>query len=76
AQVGTDYVDVINLAGILPQSVLPMLTSSYVDGQVTVIAVGYYDGQMQHPSINANSDLIAARFPVEGLTEEVVNKLA
>ena len=75
-QVGTDYIEVLRRAGILRQSVSPKLGSSYVDGSVTVIIVNYYDGETQRASINANSVLIAARKPVEGLSDEVVCKLA
>ena len=76
AEVGTDYFDVLRLAGILPQkSVLPVFISDYVDGTVTNLIIGYYDGT-NHDSINANSILIARRLPVKGLDENVVNKLA
>ena len=76
AEVGTDYVQVLRLAGLLPESVPPILNSSYVDGSINVIIVNYYDGGTQHVSINANSVLIVNRGPVDGLSEDVVNKLA
>ena len=75
-EAGTDYAEVLRLAGILPESILPTLSSSYVDGSIKRIIVGYFDGENAHSSINANSALIAARMSVDGLTDEVVNKLA
>ena len=75
-EVGTDYSDVLSLAGILPQSVFPILDSSYVDGNITSIVVNYYDGETVYDSINANSALIAARMPIDGLSESIVNKIA
>ena len=74
-KIGTDYVEAVRLAGILPQSVLPTVNSSYVDGTVTNIIVGYFDGT-NHDSINANNVLIANRMPVNGLSDVVINKLA
>ena len=76
AEVGTDYISVLRLAGLLPESILPMLSSSYVDGKITQIIVNYYDGKTMRISINANSVLIVKRVPVNGLDENVVNKIA
>ena len=73
--VGVAYVELLSRAGILPQSVLPKLSSSYVDGSIGIVVVGYNDGAY-HDSINANSPVIVRRMHVEGLTDEVVNKLA
>ena len=75
-EVGTDYMEVLALAGLLPLSVPPTLSSSYVDGTITELTVGYYDGETVRFSINVNSVLIVARMPVDGLSETVVNKLA
>ena len=75
-EVGTDYAEVLRRAGALPQSVTPVLNSSYVDGNLDVIIVDYYDGQTKRVSIDANSVLICARKSVDGLSDEVVNKLA
>ncbi|MCH5153149.1 MAG: hypothetical protein J1F68_04245 [Clostridiales bacterium] len=75
-EMGTDYVQVLRLAGILPESVMPTLSSSYVDGKLTMIIVGYYDGEATHDSINANNPMIAARMPVDGLSADVIDKLA
>ena len=76
AEVGTDYISVLRLAGLLPESILPTLSSSYVDGKITQIIVNYYDGKTMRNSINANSVLIVRRAPVNGLDESVVNKIA
>ena len=73
---GANYMDVLRLAGLLSQSVLPTLNSSFVDGKITKIIVNYYDGETACDSINVNNAWIAARMPVKGLSEEVVNKLA
>lgn len=75
-EVGTDYMEVLALAGLLPQSIVPTLSSSYVDGTITVLPVGYYDGDTARSSINVNSILITSRMPVDGLSVAVVNKLA
>ena len=76
AKVGADYVAVLNLAGLLPESILPTLSSSYVDGKITLIIVNYYDGETARISINANSESIVRRMPVNGLSDSVVNKIA
>ena len=73
---GTDYMDVLRLAGLLPESVIPTLNSFYVDGDIEIITVGYYDGEKICDSINVNSILIISRLSVDGLSESVVNKLA
>ena len=73
--IGTDYVEVLRLAGLLPESVMPTLSSSYVDGETKFVIVNYCD-ETFHYSINANSILIASRLPVNGLSDDVVNKLA
>lgn len=76
-KVGTSYFELLQSAGLLyGTSVLPPFSSSYVDGRITKIIVGYYDGENEHDSINANSPLISARLTVDGLSAEVVNKLA
>ena len=73
---GTDYYDVFRLAGILPQSAVPTLSSPYVDGSVTNLIVDFYDGSIRYSSVNANSVLIAMRQHVDGLSDRVVAKLA
>ena len=75
-ELGTSYYDVVALAGILSQTVLPTFASAYVDGSVNKIVIGYNDGETNRESINVNSALIAARLPVDGLSEDIVNKLA
>ena len=75
-EIGVDYYEVFRLAGILPQSAFPTLSSSYVDGSVTAISVGYYEDDTRHDCSNANSPYIVARMKVDGLSEDIVNKLA
>ena len=73
---GTDYLNLIQLAGILSVTVLPFMYTEVIDGSVIEIILDYYDGNQVRSSINANSVLIALRGEVEGLTDDVVNKLA
>ena len=74
--VGTDYVEAIRMAGILEQSYLPSLNTSYVDGKVSQIIVDYVENNVRHSSINVNSGKIIGRWPVDGLSQAVVNKIA
>lgn len=76
AVVGEDYTEVLRRAGLLNESILPTLSSSYVDGSVTVIYVDYYDGETVHESTNVNGLTIAAHIDIDDLSIEVVNKLA
>ena len=76
AEQGTDYFEVFSLAGILPESALPLVSSPYVDGSVTVLIVDFYDNQVRYSSVNANNPLISMRMSVDGLTDDIVNKLA
>ena len=73
---GADYFEVFSLAGILPESALPSLSSSYVDGSITILIVDFYQDEKRYSSVNANNPLIAARMSVDGLTDAVVNELA
>lgn len=75
-EMGEDYFTVFSLAGILAESVLPTISSPYVDGSVDVLIVDFYDAGIRYSSINANNPLIAARMSVYGLSDDVVNKLA
>ena len=75
-EVGVDYFEVFSLAGILPESALPSLSSSYVDGSITILIADFYQDGVRYSSINANNPLIAARMSVDGLSDAVVNKLA
>lgn len=73
---GTTYTQLFQLAGLLPETVLPAFYTTPIDGSITRIILNYYDGEIACDSINANSPLIAARIPVNGLTEDVIDKLA
>lgn len=65
-----------SMAGLLPQSMIPLYYTDTVDPTVTSITVDYTDGTKRCSCINANSPLIAARLPVEGLPEAAVELLA
>ena len=73
---GADYNELLGMAGLLTVSVPPTFSSSFVDGSVTNVIVSYTDGKNAHNVINVNSQLITNRFEVDGLTSDVVNRLA
>ena len=75
-QAGSAYDKAIQLAGILTVSVLPTFAATTVDGNLTQVAVNYYDGQTARECVNVNSDLVKGRYPVEGISDEIVTKLA
>lgn len=73
---GSAYGEVIRRAGILPVSVIPSYAATTVNGSVKQVVVNYHDGQEERECINVNSALIAGRLPIDGISEEIVNKLA
>ena len=73
---GSSYDVAIRLAGLLPESVLPSYAATTVNGDFTQIILNYYDGETVRDSINANSILIVWRWHVDGISDEIVNKLA
>lgn len=73
---GASYSILFEQAGILPTTVLPLFYTGEIDGSITQILLSYFDGEKVHDSINANSPLVAARIPVDGLTDTVIDKLA
>ncbi len=75
-EAGETYLTVLELAGILPQSVVPQLHTYPVDGSVTELIVNYSDGEQIYDCINADNLLIAERLGVEGLPTEIVELLA
>lgn len=75
-QAGTDLISLIQLAGVLEQSVLPTNYTDTINGKVEEVLVNYFDGEKTCYCIDANSPLIARRFPVDGLPAEVVDLLA
>lgn len=72
----TSYVSLFQLAGLLPETVLPEFYTNLIDGNITKIILDYYDGEAVRYSINVNSPLIANRIPVKGLSQDVIDKLA
>lgn len=77
-EVGMDYYELLRKVGLLPVSAPPTFSSAFVDGSVTDIVVDYFDGGVRRYSINVNNPWIASRSydDVEGLTREVVDRLA
>lgn len=75
-EAGNDYFTVVQLAGSLRETVLPSLATTFIDGSVTELILGYYDGEARCDSINVNSELILFRIPIEGISTQIVNKLA
>ena len=73
---GSSYDMAIRLAGVLDKTVWPEYSATTVNGEFTQILLNYYDGEKICDSVNANSALIAGRLPVEGISDEIVNKLA
>ena len=74
--VGSTYRDAIFLAGMLPESVLPSYALTIVENSLTRVAVNYYDRGVERQCVNVNGALILNRFDIEGISFEVVNKLA
>lgn len=75
-EVGADYFDAIRLAGILPQSALPLPNTAFVNAGVKRIAVGFYEGGKSYDSVNVNGYAIVNRWSIDGLADSIVNKLA
>lgn len=72
---GTIIADVIALAGILPQSVLPQNSESFAqDG--TQIVVGYYQNQTNYDCINLNGAYVTiANMHAENVNDDILAKL-
>ena len=73
---GSDYYSAIVLAGIVNQSVLPDNISAIVTSETAQIVVNYVENGVTHYCINVNSLLIAERYPIDGISPAVVNKIA
>lgn len=75
-EAGTDWMTLFSMAGLLPQSMLPLYYTDVVDASVPFVTVDYFDGTKRCSCVNVNSPLIVARLPVEGLPAETVGLLA
>lgn len=73
---GTSCTDVIALAGILPQSMLPAWYTDTVTVRTKELVVNYYDGEQLRYCVNANSPEIAYRMSIDGIPDEVVALIA
>lgn len=73
---GTTYAQVVHLAGVLPQTVLPDYSMHFVDGKTTVVSVGYRDNGTNCSCINVNGSAVKYRRNVNGISSEVINLLA
>ena len=73
---GSAYDTAIRIAGLLEQSVLPNFAATTVDGSLTQIAVEYNDGTKARESINVNGAVVLNRVPVEGISIDIINKIA
>ena len=73
---GDTYFQAVMQAGILEQSSLPSNVYSLVNGEQTAIVVNYLENGTEKYCINANHQFFSLRLPWEGLSDEVVNKIA
>lgn len=72
---GTAVSAVIESAGVIEQTVFPSFAAKIIDGD-TAIFVDYYEKGGSRTPINVNSIFIRSRLDVEGLSADVVDKLA
>lgn len=75
AEAGVSYDEIFQKAGLLPQSVLPVYSAA-VDGSISAIVIDYYDEGKVCSCINANSEIVALRFPVDGVSQQAVERIA
>lgn len=73
---GTDYATVIDLAGFIPQTVLPTDPHRLIVEEGVSLSLQYNDENGHHNCININGGYIQYRLPVEGIDEDVINRIA
>lgn len=73
---GCDYQSVIMLAGIIEQTVFSNNSLTVVTSETAYIVVNYKENGVIYNSINANNPLIAAQLLEDGISLEIVNKIA
>ena len=73
---GGTYFDAIKQAGLLNQSSLPSNHSSLVTDEPLPVVVHYKENDVTHYCINVNHQFFLLRQPIDGISMEVVNKIA
>lgn len=72
----SDYYSAIALAGIVEQTLLPIKSLAIVTIETAQLVVNYIENGIEHDCINVNSALIVERLTVEGISADIVNKIA
>ena len=75
-QSGTTYYELFQLAGVLDETVLPSFCSNLIDSSTSFVWLDFYDGQQHLNSVNVNGKLIEYRLEIDGISPDVVNKIA
>ncbi len=75
-EAGTSWTELVSLAGLLAQSIMPEFYTDTITGDVDRLVINYYDGQKACNCVNANSVAIAMRLPIANIPDWVVERIA
>lgn len=73
---GSDYSAVAERAGLLPVTYFTQNPHTLVTEYISVLPLDWYDGEKARSCINVNGGYVTLRMEIEGISPDVINKIA